>query len=98
MKFRPILAAALTLVSSTAYGQPDEDEPPTPNPAVEIPLSSFEAIQPPPAGLPSVDPATPPAPLRLQIDPNLTSTQPAAPPPPMVPAQEPATPPPPPEE
>lgn len=72
MKFRPILAAALTLVSGTAYSQSDEDEPPTPNPAVEIPLSSFEAIQPPPpAGLPSIDPATPPEPLRLQMDPTL---------------------------
>jgi hypothetical protein len=97
MKFRPILAAGLTLLGGAAYSQSDENEPPTPNPAVEIPLSSFEAIQPPPpAGLPSIDPATPPAPLRLQIDPNLTSTGPAAPPPPFVPAPQPAAPPPPP--
>lgn len=98
MQIRPILAATLVLTSVAAYSQSDEeDQAPPETPGVEIPLSAFEAIQtPPPAGLPSVDPAAPPPPLRLQIDPHLSATGPATPPPPLTPAQRPDAPSPPP--
>jgi hypothetical protein len=79
-----LFSAALALASSVAYAQSDPPTMPPPQPSpppqqpqppeqnAPVPLSSFEAIQPPPplGSLPA-DPAAPSEPLRLRIDPNL---------------------------
>lgn len=95
-----LFPAALALASSAAHAQsdPQATTPPPPAPPAQqgqppqqqppVPLSAFEAIQPPPPlGSMPTDPATPSEPLRLRIDPNLagpgvapaTDSPPAAP-------------------
>ena len=80
-----LIPAALALAGSAAHAQsdPQATTPPPPlSPPLQqgqppqqqppVPLSAFEAIQPPPPlGSMPTDPAAPSEPLRLRIDPNL---------------------------
>jgi hypothetical protein len=65
---------------------PGPSETPPPDTSETVPISSFEAIQPPqPQGLSAHGAATAPPPLKLQMDQSLGSIGPYSPPPPLAP-------------
>ena len=83
---------ALVLVASVAAAQSLDEtltpasEAPPPDTSDAVPMSAFEAIQPPPPlGSSASGAATAPPPLKLQLDSHLHQVGPYTPPPPVTP-------------
>lgn len=71
MKSQAFVAALALAFGPVAGAQPDTTATPPPP---QVPLSVFEAVQPPPpAGAVEDEPVIPPEPVRLRLDPNFTS-------------------------